>query len=31
MDQNPEAAAAWEKSSTLEAANLAADYLLVGE
>ncbi len=29
MDQHPKVAAAMEKSSTLEAADLAADYLLV--
>ncbi len=31
MDQHPEAAAAWQKSSTFESADLAMDYLVVGE
>jgi hypothetical protein len=31
MDQHPEVAAAWQKSSTLEAADVTSDYLVVGE
>jgi hypothetical protein len=31
LDQHPEVAAAWEKSTTLEAADIATDYLLVAE
>jgi hypothetical protein len=31
MDQHPEVAAAWQKSSTFEAADLTSDYLVVGE
>ena len=31
LDQHPEVAAAWEKSSAMEAGDAAADYLVVGE